>query len=162
MELGPGELVIGDALIEAVSDGRQLGDVAFDSRHCVQPAGRSRQVRLPPDRDSWFTSVMSDAESSGEIEITVETEEIDVDGDGVIDAVVETTTTSIDVDGDGVVDVIQQTTVTAVDVDGDGVADIIDETTVTGVDVDGDGEFSDDEIEVEETIAVRDDLLDEG
>jgi hypothetical protein len=32
---------------------------------------------------------------------------------------------------------------------------------VTGVDVDGDGQFSDDEIEVEQITAVREDLLDE-
>jgi hypothetical protein len=73
----------------------------------------------------------------------------------------ETTTTVIVVDGDGVADVVQQTTTTAYDVDGDGEADIIESTTVTGVDVDGDGEFSEDEVEIDETIAVREELIDE-
>jgi hypothetical protein len=41
------------------------------------------------------------------------------------------------------------------------VPDVIEQTTVTGVDADGDGEFSDDEIEVDETLAVRDDLVDD-
>ena len=81
---------------------------------------------------------------------TIDTEVIDLDGDGVADAVVETTTTVIDLDGDGVADVVQETTTTAIDLDGDGEVDIIDETTITAVDVDGDGEFSEDEIEVEE------------
>jgi hypothetical protein len=76
--------------------------------------------------------------------------------------VVETTTTVIDVDGDGVADIVQETTITAVDLDGDGEVDIIDETTITAVDVDGDGEFSEDEIEIEETTAIREDLLDES
>ena len=109
-----------------------------------------------------LTSPMSDTEDTGEIDMTIETEVIDLDGDGVADAVVETTTTIIDVDGDGVADIVQETTITAIDVDGDGQVDIIDETTITAVDLDGDGQFSEDEIEIEETTAVREDLLDEG
>ncbi len=101
-------------------------------------------------------------ENTGEIDMTIETEVIDLDGDGIADAVVETTTTLIDVDGDGIADIVQETTITAIDVDGDGEADIIDETTITAVDLDGDGEFSEDEISIEETTAVREDLLDEG
>ncbi len=104
---------------------------------------------------------MSETEDTGEIDMTIETEVIDLDGDGVADAVVETTTTIIDVDGDGVADIVQETTITAIDLDGDGEADIIDETTITAVDLDGDGEFSDDEIEIEETTAVREDLLED-
>ena len=104
---------------------------------------------------------MSETENTGEIDMTIETEVIDLDGDGVADAVVETTTTIIDVDGDGVADIVQETTITAIDVDGDGEVDIIDETTITAVDLDGDGEFSEDEIEIEETTAVREDLLDD-
>jgi hypothetical protein len=105
---------------------------------------------------------MSDIENEGTVEVTVETEVIDVDGDGVADIVRETTTTIIDVDGDGVPDIVQQTVTTAIDVDGDGTVDIIDQVTVTGVDVDGDGQLSDDEITVEGTTVVRDDLVDEG
>lgn len=105
---------------------------------------------------------MSDTPDNASIETTVETEYIDVDGDGTIDAVRETTTHLVDVDGDGTIDIVQQTTVTAVDVDGDGQADIIESVTVTGVDVDGDGELSDDEITAEGAIAVREDLVDEG
>ena len=85
---------------------------------------------------------MSETEDTGEIDMTIETEVIDFDGDGVADAVVETTTTIIDVDGDGV-------------------ADIVDESTITAVDLDGDGAFSDDEIEIEETTAVREDLVED-
>ena len=90
-----------------------------------------------------LTSLMSDMENTGEIDMTIETEVVDLDGDGVADMVIETTTT-------------------VVDVDGDGVADIVQETTITAVDLDGDGEFSEDEIEIEETTAIREDLLDES
>ena len=76
-----------------------------------------------------------------------------------IDVSIETAV--IDVDGDGIVDVIEQTTTTAYDVDGDGEPDLIETTTITGADVDGDGVIDEDEIEVEETIAVREDLLEE-
>jgi hypothetical protein len=98
----------------------------------------------------------------GEIDVTVTTEVVDLDGDGVADAVVETTTTLIDVDGDGTVDIVQETTIVGVDVTGDGQVDVIDETTITAVDVDGDGEFSEDEIAVEEVTAVREGLVDES
>ena len=116
-----------------------------------------------PAARPWFTGPMSEQDNTDDVEMTIEreTEVVDVDGDGVADMVVETTTTAIDVDGDGMADIVQQTTTTAIDVDSDGMADIIDETTVTAVDADGDGEFSDDEIEVEETLAVRDDLVDD-
>ena len=49
-----------------------------------------------------------------------------------------------------------------VDVDGDGVPDIIESTTITGVDVNRDGSIDEDEIEIETTVAVREDLLDDG
>jgi hypothetical protein len=97
----------------------------------------------------------------GEIDVTVTTELVDLDGDGVADAVVETTTTLIDTTGDGWVDIVQETTVIGVDVDGDGEIDIIDETTITAADLDGDGEFSEDEVAIEQTTAVREDLLDD-
>ena len=42
---------------------------------------------------------MSDT-PEGKIETTVETEFVDIDGDGTIDAVRETTTHVVDVDGD--------------------------------------------------------------
>ena len=58
-------------------------------------------------------------------------------------------------------DIVERTTTTAYDVDGDGVPDVIESTTVTGVDVDGDGSFSDDEITIESTVAVREDLVDD-
>ena len=85
---------------------------------------------------------MSETEDTGEIDMTIETEVIDFDGDGVADAVVETTTTIIDVDGDGE-------------------ADIVDESMITAVDLDGDGVFSGDEIEIEETTVVREDLVED-
>jgi len=102
----------------------------------------------------------ADSEDSGEIDITIETELIDVDGDGVVDVISETVTTLIDVDGDGVVDLVDVTTTTGYDLDGDGVPDVIESTSVTGADLDGDGEISEGEIEIEETVAVRDDLVD--
>ena len=98
-------------------------------------------------------------EDSGEIDITIETELIDVDGDGVVDVITETVTTLVDVDGDGVVDLVDVTTTTGYDLDGDGVPDVIESASVTGADLDGDGEISEDEIEIEETVAVRDDLV---
>lgn len=121
---------------------------------------------------SWFTDAMTDQDNSdddtGELDEAdmavvseTQTAAVDIDGDGEADAVVETTTTVIDVDGDGVADVVRQTTTTMIDVDGDGVPDVIEQITVTGVDADGDGEFSDDEIEIDETLAVRDDLVDD-
>ena len=103
---------------------------------------------------------MSEAADSGEIEVVVETDLVDVDGDGVVDMATEVTTIVADVDGDGVADVIQRTTTTAYDVDGDGVPDVIESTTVTGADVNQDGTIDEDEISVETTVAVREDLLD--
>ncbi|MFZ4719583.1 MAG: hypothetical protein ACOYMR_09165 [Ilumatobacteraceae bacterium] len=106
---------------------------------------------------------MSDTpEAEGTIETTVETEIVDVDGDGTPDAVRETTTHLVDVDGDGTIDIVQTTVTTAYDLTGDGQVDLVESTTVTGVDVDGDGEFSEDEISVEHTTAVRAELLEEG
>ena len=43
------------------------------------------------------------------------------------------------------------------DVDGDGVPDVVEVVEAVGVDVDGDGVIDDDEIEVSETVYVRDD-----
>ena len=104
---------------------------------------------------------MPETDDSAEIDVTIETEVVDVDGDGVADVVSQTTTTTIDVDGDGLVDIVEVSTITAYDVDGDGEVDIIESTTVTGVDVDGDGEFEEDEIAVEEIVAVREGLDEE-
>jgi hypothetical protein len=104
---------------------------------------------------------MDEPEVAADIDVIIETELIDVDGDGEIDIVSETTTVAIDVDGDGVVDIIEQTTTTAYDVDGDGEPDVVETTTITGIDVDGDGVIDEDEIEIEETVAVRDDLIEE-
>ena len=61
-----------------------------------------------------LTPCMSDTDDAGEIDVTIETEVIDVDGDGVADMVIETTTTTIDVDGDGVADIVSETTTTYV------------------------------------------------
>jgi hypothetical protein len=41
------------------------------------------------------------------------------------------------------------------------VADYIERTTVTGVDVNGDGELDDDEIVIDQEVAVRKDLVEE-
>jgi len=69
----------------------------------------------------WLTAQMDDTKGTGEIDITVDTELVDVDGDGLVDVAREVTTTVVDVDGDGVPDIIEQTTTTAYDIDGDGV-----------------------------------------
>lgn len=76
-------------------------------------------------------------------------------GEGTAEVSIEVT--EIDVDGDGVPDIIDVVTTTVIDVDGDGVPDIVDVVEAIGVDVDGDGVISDDEIEVTETIIVRED-----
>lgn len=94
-------------------------------------------------------------------EITVSTTSADIDGDGQADVVEEVVTTSIDIDGDGVADIVQQTTTTAIDIDGDGEADVIETITITVADLDGDGVISDDEILVEGSVEVREDLLEE-
>ena len=73
---------------------------------------------------------MDEPEDAGEVEITIETDAIDVDEDGIVDLVTEVTTIVADLDGDGVPDVIERTTVTGYDLDGDGVPDAIDRTTV--------------------------------
>ncbi len=103
----------------------------------------SDRYSSPPVLSLWpvtcLTPEMSDTEDTGEIDVTIETEVIDVDGDGVADMVIETTTTVIDIDGDGVADVVSETTTTMYDVDGDGVVDAVEETTITTIDVDGDG-----------------------
>ena len=75
-----------------------------------------------------MTASVDENRTEGEIDIKVETEVVDVDGDGTIDAMRETTTTVVDVDGDGIPDIVQQTTTVAIDVDGDGVPDIVERT----------------------------------
>ena len=67
-----------------------------------------------------------------------------------------------DVDGDGVTDILEMVTTTAIDADGDGVVDLIDVLTAVGVDVNADGVLDDDEIEVTETIYVKDPADDES
>jgi hypothetical protein len=93
-----------------------------------------------------------------DVDVTIDTIAADVDGDGAIDLVEQTVTTIVDVDGDGIPDLIQEETTTAYDLDGDGEVDVIESTRVVGADLDGDGELSDDEIESEGFLAVRDDL----
>ena len=130
--------------------------------------GWRRGAQIPMQRDRNLDDVMNVAPIN-QVEEAITLEHVDhlrlhpgeIQVDVVADAVVETTTTIIDVDGDGVADIVQETTITAIHVDGDGEVDIIDETTITAVDLDGDGEFSEDEIEIEETTAVREDLLDD-
>lgn len=100
-------------------------------------------------------------ETQGQVEVGIETELVDLDGDGVVDAVREVTTTVVDVDGDGVPDLVEQTTTVAYDGDGDGIPDIIETTTITGVDANRDGTIDDDEISVDVSVAIREDLLDE-
>ena len=57
---------------------------------------------LPSGTLTCLTPSMSETDGLGDIDVTIETEVIDVDGDGVADLVIETTTTLIDGDGDGV------------------------------------------------------------
>jgi predicted RNA-binding protein with RPS1 domain len=71
-----------------------------------------------------------DETDSDDVEIVA----IDIDGDGVADAVV--VTEAVDIDGDGEDDAVMVTTVA--DVDGDGTPDVVDIVEV--VDTDGDGE----------------------
>lgn len=82
-------------------------------------------------------------EPQGTAEVTVETAGIDIDGDGVVDAVVVRTTTAIDVDGDGVIDAVEV-------------------VEAVGVDANQDGRLTEDEITVSGAVYVRDDLLDEN
>src|SRR3954452_5213366 len=133
-------------------------------------------IAVPPP--AWLTRQMSEPEESGNIDATIETSAIDIDGDGVADIVTEVTTLVVDVDGDGVPDAVEQTTVTGYDLDGDGVPDAVDRTTVTAYDLDGDGvpdvitssavtavdangdgSIDEDEISVDEVVAVREDLV---
>lgn len=132
----------------------------FDIQHmCLGILFRVGIARQPA---RWLTARMDDTKGESEIQVTIEKDLIDVDGDGVADVEREVVTTVVDVDGDGVADVVQQTTTTAYDVDGDGVADIIESTTITGVDANRDGKFDADEVAIEDEVAVRRDLLDEG
>ena len=101
-------------------------------------------------------------EVQGDVNVTVETEVVDVDGDGVVDYVTETVTTAIDLDGDGIADVIQQKTTTVYDLDGDGTPDVVETTTITAADLDGDGDISEDEVLIESELAVREDLIEEA
>jgi len=97
--------------------------------------------------------------TEGEVTVMVETEVVDVDGDGVVDYVTEVVTTTVDVDGDGIADAIQQKITTVYDLDGDGVPDVVETTTITAADLDSDGELGEDEILIESELAVREDLV---
>ncbi len=136
----------------------------FCSRSDVRPSPGFTWVGLQIARPKWpwLNSAMSDETAEpteGEITVTVETEVVDVDGDGVVDYVTEVVTTEVDLDGDGIVDVIQVKSTTAYDLDGDGVPDVVETTTVTAADLDGDGELSEDEVLIESELAVREDLI---
>src|SRR5262245_7132890 len=112
-------------------------------------AGTSSPLRaIALEVAPWLTTVVDENQTEGQVDIEAETAAIDIDGDGTIEAIRETTTTVVDVDGDGVPDIVQQTTTVAVDVDGDGVPDIVERTTVTGIDMNRDGTIDEDEIEV--------------
>lgn len=82
---------------------------------------------------------------------------VDVDGDGEADLLEETIVTAFDVDGDGVVDVVTMTSRAGVDLDGDGVPDVVAVVDAVGVDADDDGTIAENEIEVSQTVFVRDD-----
>ena len=99
-------------------------------------------ARGTPQRED-VGRLMSDNEAAA-TEPTVEAVAlVDIDGDGVVDAVVTQdsageTVSYVDVDGDGTVDVViaesqDGSTVVAIDEDGDGTPDVL------LVDVDGDG-----------------------
>src|SRR4051794_38402308 len=87
-------------------------------------AASTEGIAVPPS--PWLTRRMDEPNDSAQIDATIETSTIDIDGDGVADIVTEVTTIVVDVDGDGVPDVIEQTTVTGYDLDGDGVPDAVD------------------------------------
>ena len=70
-------------------------------------------MQLRSRRRACLTPAMPETDDSAEIDVTIETEVVDVDGDGVADIVSQTTTTTIDVDGDGVVDLVEVNTITA-------------------------------------------------
>ena len=75
------------------------------------------------------------------------------DAEGSVETVVEVT--EIDIDGDGVTDAVQVVATTVFDVDGDGVPDVVHVATAVGADLDGDGVIDDHEIEASEEIYVR-------
>jgi len=66
---------------------------------------------------------------------------------------------ALDLDGDGTPDAVVVQSATAIDLDGDGTPDAVHLVEAIGVDSNQDGEISDDEIEVTETILVREDLV---
>ena len=133
---------------------------AYDPRPCL--TRQMDETDANSETEASDEAVSAEADDVVGVVSEVTTTVTDIDGDGVADVIEETTTTAYDIDGDGVPDIIEQTTTTAYDVDGDGIPDIIESTTITGVDVDGDGSFSEDEITIEETIAIREDLVDDG
>src|SRR5215207_4528056 len=84
-----------------------------------------------PGPRSWLTRAMGQHDEEGAAAVSLESEAVDVDGDGAADIVTEVTTVVADLDGDGVIDVVEQTTASAYDLDGDGVPDAVDRTTIT-------------------------------
>ena len=68
---------------------------------------------------------------------------------------------AIALDGDGTPDAVMIQATTAIDLDGDGTPDAVHVVEAIGIDDNEDGEISDDEIEVAETVFVREDLMTE-
>ena len=66
-------------------------------------------------------------------------QELDIDGDGEVDAVSQITRAAIDTDGDGRADTYLEARTTVLDLDGDRVADVVARTETVLVDIDGDG-----------------------
>jgi hypothetical protein len=66
-------------------------------------------------------------------------QELDIDGDGEVDAVSQITRAAIDTSGDGRADTFLEARTTVLDLDGDNVADVVSRTETVLVDIDGDG-----------------------
>jgi hypothetical protein len=66
-------------------------------------------------------------------------QELDMDGDGEVDAVSQITRAAIDTSGDGRADTFLEARTTVLDLDGDNVADVVSRTETVLVDIDGDG-----------------------
>lgn len=118
---------------------------AVRSHRCryAPPAGSGRQeedrrVHDEPTTEPTVESLLGRSDELAD-RLATSTDEVDLDGDGRVDAITEVETVGYDTTGDHRIDTVFESRTSVVDVDADGVADVTSRTETVLVDLDGDG-----------------------
>lgn len=118
-----------DSIFDLLED--MIGDIAETEMD-------EHEVEVQPDLSALASDLddgdyLVDLDGDGIADAVANDAYLDSDGDGVLDTIV--TEIALDTDGDGIADTFE--TITAMDTDGDGILD----TSIEVLDADGDGDF---------------------